>query len=89
MKFYKIGEKEKPVLMILPGTCCHWRMMEDVLPLLTPEFYVVCVSYDGFDETEQTTFPTMLEEIGKIEAYIQQEFSGRICAAYYFADYAS
>lgn len=43
---------------------------------------MVCVSYDGFDETEQTVFPDMLKETEKIEAYIQEKFDGHICAAY-------
>ena len=30
-----------------------------MLPLLDSDFYVVCVSYDGFDETEQTVFPDL------------------------------
>ena len=45
-------------------------------------FRVLCVSYDGFDETEQTEFPTMLEETEKIEAYLKTHCGGRIRAAY-------
>ena len=51
------------VLLLLPGTCCHWKSnFGAVIPLLADSFRVLCVSYDGFDETEQTEFPTMLEE---------------------------
>lgn len=46
------------------------------------EFQVVCVSYDGFDETEQTIFSDMTAETEKVEAYIQEQFDGHICAAY-------
>ena len=43
--------------------CCHWKSnFGAVIPLLADSFRVLCVSYDGFDETEQTEFPTMLEE---------------------------
>ncbi len=38
--------------MLLPGTCCHWISFEGVIPKLSENFYVLCVSYDGFDETE-------------------------------------
>ena len=83
MKFYCFGETEKPVLLLLPGTCCHWKEnFGEVIPLLEPYFHVVCVSYDGFDETESTEFPDMLTETEKIEAYIQDQFGGHICAAY-------
>ena len=53
-----------------------------VIPLLADTCRVLCVSYDGFDETEQTEFPTMMEETEKIEAYIQKNCGGHIRAAY-------
>ena len=63
MKIYHFGAEDAPVLLLLPGTCCHWKSnFGAVIPLLADSFRVLCVSYDGFDETEQTEFPTMLEE---------------------------
>lgn len=83
MKFYEYGEKTAPVILLLPGTCCHWkRNFGEVIPLLEQHFHVVCVSYDGFDDTEDTMFPDMLTETEKIEAYIQKYFGGTIRAAY-------
>ena len=61
MKIYTFGAEDAPVLLLLPGTCCHWKSnFGAVIPLLADSFRVLCVSYDGFDETEQTEFPTML-----------------------------
>ena len=52
-KFYHFGEKDKPAIFLLPGTCCHWKInFGEVISLLEKDFHVVCVSYDGFDETE-------------------------------------
>lgn len=83
MKFYHFGQKDAPVVFLFPGTCCHWRAnFGEVIPLLEPDFHVVCVSYDGFDETEDTIFPDMLTEIKKIEDYISERFVGHIHAAY-------
>ena len=83
MKFYESGNENGPVILLLPGTCCHWRAnFGTVIPLLEQDFRVVCVSYDGFDETEQTIFPDMLTETAKIEEYIQANCGGHICAAY-------
>lgn len=84
MKCYSFGSEEKPVILLLPGTCCHWKAnFEEVVPLLAPDFHVICVSYDGFDETEpEAVFPDMLTETGKIEEYIRAQFGGHICAAY-------
>ena len=60
MKIYHFGAEDAPVLLLLPGTCCHWKSnFGAVIPLLADSFRVLCVSYDGFDETEQTEFPTV------------------------------
>lgn len=83
MKCYEFGEKEKPVIMLLPGTCCHWKNnFGHVIDLLTKDFYVVCVSYDGFDETEDTQFPGMIIETKRIEQYIRKKFRGKVHAIY-------
>lgn len=83
MKFYEFGESHNPAILLLPGTCCHWKAnFGEVIPLLERDFHVVCVSYDGFDETEDAIFPDMLTETEKIEAYVREKFDGRIHAAY-------
>lgn len=84
MKVYSFGREDAPAILLLPGTCCHWKSnFEAVIPLLEPDFHVLCVSYDGFDETEpDETFPTMLDETLKIEGYIKACCGGHIRAAY-------
>lgn len=53
MKVYAFGEENAPVILLLPGTCCHWKgNFGHVIPLLSDEYRVLCVSYDGFDEAE-------------------------------------
>ena len=83
MKIYTFGAENAPAILLLPGTCCHWRSnFGHVIPLLAADCRVLCVSYDGFDETERTEFPTMAEEAGKIEDYIRAHCGGHIRAAY-------
>lgn len=83
MKFYQFGKEESPVIMLFPGTCCHWKAnFGQVIPMLEGYFHVICVSYDGFDETEKTEFWDMLTETEKIESYVQEKFNGHISAAY-------
>ena len=83
MKVYSFGAENAPVILLLPGTCCHWKgNFGRVIPLLADSYRVLCVSYDGFDETEHTEFPTMLEETEKIESYIQEHCGGHIRASY-------
>lgn len=81
MKVYTFGDEEKPAVLLLPGTCCHWESnFGQIIPLLASDFRVLCVSYDGFDETERTEFPTMLEETAKIEDWIRANCGGHIRA---------
>jgi hypothetical protein len=83
MQFYTFGDQNKPSLLLLPGTCCHWKKnFGPVIDLLVPYFYVICVSYDGFDETEDSIFPNMIKETEKIEDYIQNNLNGKLFAAY-------
>lgn len=83
MKVYSFGAETAPTILLLPGTCCHWESnFGHVIPMLERDFHVLCVSYDGFDETERTEFPTMFEENEKIETYIQAHYTGHIRAAY-------
>ena len=83
MKIYTLGKEAAPAILLLPGTCCHWKgNFGHVIPLLETDFRVLCVSYDGFDENERAEFPTMIDETGKIEDYIQKNCGGHIRAAY-------
>ena len=83
MNVYSFGAENAPVILLLPGTCCHWKgNFGHAVPLLQDTFRVLCVSYDGFDETEKTDSPTMIEETEKIEAYVRENCGGRIRAAY-------
>ena len=54
MKFYESGNKNLPVIMLIPGTCCHYSLFDQVLPGLQEKFYTVVVSFDGFDENEKS-----------------------------------
>ena len=83
MKVYTFGDNTKPVMMLFPGTCCYWKNnFGHVIEGLKEYFYVAIVSYSGFDETEQSTFISELDETKKIEQYIQQHFNGSIFGAY-------
>ena len=45
MKVYAFGEETAPVILLLPGTCCHWKgNFGHVIPLLSDEYRVLCVS---------------------------------------------
>ena len=63
MKVYTFGDKEKPTIMLFPGTCCYWKNnFGHVIKPLEEHFYTLVVSYSGFDETEKTTFISELDQ---------------------------
>lgn len=83
MKVYEFGDANKPVIMLFPGTCCYWKSnFGHVLGKLQKHFYTLVVSYSGFDDTENTTFISELDETKKVEAFIKERFQGKIFAAY-------
>ena len=47
MKIYSFGAETAPVILLLPGICCHWKSnFGKVIPLLSDTVRVLCVSYD-------------------------------------------
>ena len=83
MKVYKLGDSSKPTIMLFPGTCCYWKTnFGHVFENLQKYFYIMVVSYSGFDETENTTFISELDEVAKVEDYIQSQLDGKLFAAY-------
>jgi hypothetical protein len=83
MRVYEFGDNRKPVLMLLPGTFCYWKAnFGHVLNMLQEKFYTVCVSYDGFDETDNMGFESMLQQTDTLERYIQEYFDKKIFAMY-------
>ncbi len=57
MKVHAFGPEGAPVIVLLPGTCCHWKSnFGHVIPLLADTYRVLCISYDGFDEMEGNLF---------------------------------
>ena len=83
MKIYEFGDKNKPAIMLFPGTCCYWKTnFGHVLGPLQEHFYTMVVSYSGFDETENSTFISELDEVEKAESYIQDHLGGKVFAAY-------
>lgn len=83
MKVYEFGDRRNPVILLLPGTACHWKTnYGHVIEPLSRHFFVSCVSYDGFDETEDTVFTDMMSETEKIESYVKEHYQGIVHCVY-------
>lgn len=63
MKVYEFGDKQKPAILLLPGTCCYWRSnFGHVIEPLQKNFYVCCVFYDGFNMKHEELLACHKEE---------------------------
>lgn len=78
MKFYEYGKENTKTIMLLPGNMMTHRQFEAIIPMLENEYYIICVSFDGYDETGETTYTTAKEQAEKIATYIENNFSGKI-----------
>ena len=56
--------------------------MSNALDGLQEHFHTLVVSYSGFDDTENSTFISELDEVLKVENYIKDKLDGKLFAAY-------
>ena len=83
MIIHEFGDKNNPVILLLPGTMCYWKgNFGGVIDKLAEDFLVAAVAYTGFDETDTESYVSVTDEVDRIERYIQEHYAGRIQAAY-------
>ncbi len=82
MKFYEFGNKENKIIMCLPGNFMTHRQFENIVPALAEEYYVITVSFDGYDETGETVYTTAKEQADKLACYIRENLDGKIDLVY-------
>ncbi|MBQ8982546.1 MAG: alpha/beta hydrolase [Lachnospiraceae bacterium] len=83
MHIHEFGDKENPVILLLPGTMCYWKgNFGKVIDDLAKDFLVAAVAYTGFDEEDQEDYQSVMDEVVRIEEYIQTHYGGHIRAAY-------
>lgn len=83
MKIHVYGNKGKTELMLLPGNCLNGQdVFATVIELLRDTYHIICVCYDGFDGNEKSVFKDMETEAKTIESYIQENYDGKVFAAY-------
>lgn len=78
MIFYEHGKENKKAIMLLPGNMMTHRQFEVIVPMLKKEYHIICVSFDGYDETGKTTYTTAKEQAEKLATYIENNLNGRI-----------
>ncbi|SDQ18649.1 hypothetical protein SAMN05216392_0870 [Streptococcus equinus] len=83
MLCHEFGDSSKPIIILLPGTMCHWYAnFAKVIPSLIEDFFVVVISYTGFDINDKSDYTSVLAEVEKIEARIKHSYQGKVLAVY-------
>ncbi|MCR5272969.1 MAG: alpha/beta hydrolase [Lachnospiraceae bacterium] len=83
MNIHEFGDKNNPVILLLPGTICYWKSnFEKVCDTLAKNYLVAIVSYTGFEETDSKNYTSVNDELNEIESYIIKNYDGKILAAY-------
>lgn len=83
MRFEERGLEHGKTLLLLPGTCCTWRVnFSTVMGHFEQRYHVIAVDYDGFDGDPASEFPDMISVTEKIERYIMERHGGRVDGAY-------
>ena len=83
MRIHELGKAGNSVILLLPGTMCFWRgNFGSVIDELAQDFLVAVVAYTGFDEAADESYVSVMDEVKRIETYIQEHYDGAIRAAY-------
>jgi|GEM_PF-191222 len=78
MEVHEFGEKTNPKIVLIPGNLMTWRQFEDLIPLLSDDYYVIAISTDGYDGNGTTTFTTAQASADHLAAYLREKHDGRI-----------
>ena len=83
MRIHELGKAGNSVILLLPGTMCFWRgNFGSVIDELAQDFLVAVVAYTGFDEADDESYVSVMDEVKRIETYIQEHYDGAIREAY-------
>ena len=72
MKIHTFGEKDRPVVIMLPGSFCNADTMADIIKRLETEFYILAVDYSGQYAGSEKPFSSRSGEAGEIIRYLRE-----------------
>jgi pimeloyl-ACP methyl ester carboxylesterase len=72
VKIHTFGEKDRPVVIMLPGSFCNADTMADIIKRLETEFYILAVDYSGQYAGSEKPFSSRSGEAGEIIRYLRE-----------------
>ena len=77
MIFETVGNKEKPVILMLNGSFSTGAGLLHIAEMISDEFYIILPTYDGHHENGGS-FTTRDDQAGKIISYLKKEGIGHL-----------
>ena len=78
MEIKKIGNPIGKSIMLLHGNLMSSKQFEDITPLLEKQYLIYAVSFDGFDNSGETTYDSAQNQAKKLESYIKDNCASHI-----------
>lgn len=73
MRIHTYGEKDTPVVIMLPGSFCNADTMANIIERLETEFYVLAADYNGQYSGSDKPFTSRRGEMEEIVHYLQEQ----------------
>ncbi|MBQ6946090.1 MAG: alpha/beta hydrolase [Ruminococcus sp.] len=71
MLFNTFGNKDNPVIIMLPGSFCPAESMKNLYSVLCKDFYIIAITYNGHHK-DSKDFTSRQEEASEILRYIKE-----------------
>ena len=82
MNFKIFGNKEKPVLMLIPGLGVSYEIFIPLVSILENDFHIIAVEVDGFIIGKHSRFTSIDDQASQIIDYIKTNHNGSIDCVY-------
>ena len=82
MRIHTYGEKDAPVVIMLPGSFCNADTMANIIAELEREFYILAVDYNGQYAESEKPFTSRSGEAEEIIRYLREHSISAIALVY-------
>ena len=82
MDFKEFANKEKPVVLLIPGLGVSYEIFLPLIDILKDRYAIVAVGIDGFLLGKQSCFTSVDDQAGQIIQYVREHLNGHLDVAY-------
>jgi pimeloyl-ACP methyl ester carboxylesterase len=82
MDFKEFANKEKPVVLLIPGLGVSYEIFLPLIDILKDRYAIVAVGIDGFLLGKPSCFTSVDDQAGQIIQYVREHLNGHLDVAY-------